>query len=273
MRVAARRLRAAMQAFRPWLPQRATHFRNELGYIGRVLGAVRDLDVFLETLGQWEREDPEHEAALAALGDILRSRRDVARARMLTVLDRRRYDLFVERFAGWLRHGLPASFAAGREPIVEVAPRLVRRRYRSVRRLGDAITRESEPAAYHALRIEGKKLRYALEFVTPVYGQPAADFARRLTTLQDVLGLHQDAYVAVDLLEELAATSWRRLGPGTLLAMGAVEERYRRRAAEYRAQFPDVYRPLRAQWATLKKAFAAMEAPAAAERRPRARAG
>ena len=46
---------------------------------------------------------------------------------------------------------------------------------------GDAIGRGSPPEAYHALRIECKKLRYALEFVGPIYGKQATSFAARLT--------------------------------------------------------------------------------------------
>src|SRR5690606_38574564 len=45
MRVATRRIRAAMQAFRPWLPPRFERFRAELGWVARALGEVRDLDV------------------------------------------------------------------------------------------------------------------------------------------------------------------------------------------------------------------------------------
>ena len=262
MRVAARRLRAAMQAFRPWLPVRAQRFRNELGYVGRALGEVRDLDVFLETLESWEHDDPEHAEALAAIGTVLQARRNVARSRMLTVLDRRRYDIFVERFAAWLRHGSPVSFVAGRQPILAVAPGLVEKRYARVRKLANAITAESPPADYHNLRIEGKKLRYAVEFVTPVYGQPATDFAKQLTALQDVLGLHQDAYVAMDLLGELASTSGRRLGPETVLAMGSVQERYRRDAANLRGQFPRVYKPMRKRWRALRSTMDSRVPPA-----------
>jgi CHAD domain-containing protein len=257
MRVAARRLRAAIQAFSPWLPARAQRFRAELGYIARVLGEVRDLDVFLETIDQWEREDPAHATALAAIAAVLGERRDAARTRMLGVLDRRRYDLFVERFAAWLRRGSPQSFLAGREPIVAVAPRLLAKRYRRFGKMGRAIGRASPPEDYHALRIEAKKLRYALEFVTPIYGTPAAAFARRLTALQDILGAHQDAYVAIDTLDGLATTFSRRLGPETLLAMGSVQERYRVRAAELRSSFPAAWKPLAGEWRGLQKSVSA----------------
>ena len=50
MRVATRRLRAALSLFADVLPVRAQVFREELGWLGRLLGAVRDLDVQLEGL-------------------------------------------------------------------------------------------------------------------------------------------------------------------------------------------------------------------------------
>ena len=90
---------------------------------------------------------------------------------------------------------------------------MVERRYKRVRKQGDLIKANSPPDAYHLLRIDAKKLRYALEFVgTGIYGKPAAEFSSRVTALQDVLGLHQDAYVAIDMLQEIADSSGRRLG-------------------------------------------------------------
>ena len=50
MRVATRRVRAALALFAAVLPVRAQVFREELGWLGRLLGAVRDLDVQLEGL-------------------------------------------------------------------------------------------------------------------------------------------------------------------------------------------------------------------------------
>ena len=50
MRVATRRLRAALSLFEGVLPVRAQVFREELGWLGRLLGAVRDLDVQLQGL-------------------------------------------------------------------------------------------------------------------------------------------------------------------------------------------------------------------------------
>jgi CHAD domain-containing protein len=122
---------------------------------------------------------------------------------------------------------------------------MVERRYKRVRKQGDLIRKDSPPDAYHLLRIDAKKLRYALEFVgNGIYGKPALDFSARVTAMQDVLGLHQDAYVAMDLMQELADSSGRKLGPQTLMAMGSISERYRLDAVDLRTKFPSVYKPL-----------------------------
>ena len=246
MRVATRRMRAALAAFRPVLTPRMLRFRDQFGWVASALGEVRDLDVQLERMHEWRANFPaERAAALEGVEEVLNARRKVARKRMLAVLDSRRYERLCLSFAGALRAGPPKSFAPGRTPILGVAPDLVERRYKRLRKQGDAIKKNSPPEAYHLLRIDAKKLRYALEFVgNGIYGKPATEFSSKVTEMQDVLGLHQDAYVAIDMLQEIADSAGRRLGPGTLMVMGSISERYRLDAIELRARFPGVYKPL-----------------------------
>jgi CHAD domain-containing protein len=253
MRVATRRMRAAMSAFREYVP-RAEPYRRELGWLAGVLGAVRDLDVQVQNLAAWRNTFPSVQAdAFASIEKTLNVQRDRMRARMLAALDSRRYARMVERITAWLRRGPPRSYSAGAERVLAVGPGIIERRYRRLRRHGDAIAPSSAPAAYHALRIDGKKLRYALEFLAPIYGRRSAEFARRVTALQDVLGLHQDAEVAISSLEALAHGARPRLQPDALLAIGALCERYRQQAETLRGEFPAVYRPLLgAEWRRLR---------------------
>jgi len=246
MRVATRRLRAAMAAFRPFLTPRMLAIREQMGWVAASLGEVRDLDVQLERMAEWKAGfPPERAAALQAVEDLLESRRKAARKRMLLMLDSRRYESLCSRFAAALRLGPPRSFAPGRVAVLAIAPDMVERRYKRVRKMGDAIKKDAPPDSYHALRIEAKKLRYALEFVgNGIYGKPALEFSARVTAMQDVLGLHQDAYVAMDMLQDMADNAGRKLGPATLMAMGSISERYRAHAEELRRQFPGVYKPI-----------------------------
>lgn len=258
MRVAARRLRAAMAAFAPYLSPALLRFREPLGWVGAVLGEVRDLDVHLEEFAAYHAHvEPEVAAGLEEIEMVLREDRVRARARMLRALDSARYQRLVEAFAAALRRGAPASHAPGHVPVPLAGPRLLRRRYRAIRRQGDAITPSSLPAEYHALRITAKKLRYALEFLAPLYGPPAAAFSTRVTGLQDLLGRHQDLEVAAQTLREVAARRGRRLSPRALVAVGILAERNRHEGAVLRREFPAVYRQLRgAPWRAVEKACA-----------------
>lgn len=258
MRVAARRLRAALQVFRPFLPPELQRFREEIAWIARALGEVRDLDVQLERMPGWRTGfGPGHEHALDNLETLLRQHRRVARRHMLSALDSERYETLLEGLESALRADI-RTFAPGNVPILAVAPGIIERRYRRLRKRGDAIRRDSPATDYHLLRIEAKKLRYALEFVRPIYGKPARRFVARLTELQDLLGLHQDAEVAQETLYLTGNEAGQRLGPETLMAMGAIAERYRRQAQKLRRAFPGVYRPLTGRdWTRLRRVLEA----------------
>jgi CHAD domain-containing protein len=91
---------------------------------------------------------------------------------------------------------------------------------------------------YHRLRIRCKALRYALEFHGGLYGKAAQRMVDNLVELQDLLGEHQDAEVAVAWLRELMQRRRRRLAPDTAFVAGKLVERYQRTARRLRARFP-----------------------------------
>lgn len=255
MRVAGRRMRAAMQIFEDALPRRAGKLREELKWIAGVLGEVRDLDVQLGQLEEWISEAEDREP-LAELRAVLEERRGRARKAMLRALDSRRYARLVEAFTGMLGHGPARRSRAGTLPVLAAAPDLVRRRYRKVCKIGDAITEESPAEDYHELRKRGKRLRYALEFLSGVYGDPARDLIKPLRALQDVLGDHQDAVVAISHLRELATAAGgsNGLSPPAIFVMGGIARCYETRAEGLRAQFPEAYAGIRGKrWKKLEK--------------------
>jgi triphosphatase len=271
MRVATRRMRAGIALFGAALPARARWLRKELGWIARSLGAVRDLDVQIEQLIEWtDAAEGADRKGLEPLVRILDKRRRQARRKLIRDLDSRRYERMVERGTEMLRHGpLPRSTPA-RTPIFSVAPSLLAKPYRRVRKEGDRIEPSSDPAAFHSLRIRCKRLRYALEFLSPIAPREMRAFVKRLVDVQDVLGEHQDAQVAMAHIRELVSDDGT-LDPRTVFALGRVVERYDRRAAELRAQFPQVYRELRGhQWKDLRHALERrrLEHAAAGLRRP-----
>ena len=256
MRVATRRMRAAMKIFEGALPARTRAFRDALKWVAGALGEVRDLDVQLERLEDWVSEAPsEDQEPLMALRAVLEAQRAKARKAMLRVLDSRRYARLVDSFGDFLRKGPSRRAAGARQPIMEAAPGLLRKPYRKVRKLGDPLTEESSGEEFHELRKKGKRLRYALEFLAGIYGEPMKDFIDPLKDLQDVLGDHQDAEVATSHLRELSVARGRgnRLPPETIFVMGGISRRYEIQARELRTRFPGSYRKaVRKKWKKMR---------------------
>jgi CHAD domain-containing protein len=126
-------------------------------------------------------------------------------------------------------------------PARAVAPDLIEERFRAFRRAARRIEGDSPPTEYHRVRIRGKRLRYALEFLADLYPGQTGPLTKRLTSLQDLLGLHQDAEVAIKRLRRLACEQGADLPPEAIFAMGEIAEHYRQNAVELRARFPKSY--------------------------------
>ncbi len=255
MRVATRRLRAALSLFVEVLPETALKVGEELRWVGETLGAVRDLDVQIEQLDAWlDALEETDRDALVGLRTLLHEQRESGRAAMLEMLDSRRYEAFVSRFGRTLRARHFARSGPASRPARALAPDLIESRFRSVRKGGARIGPTSLATDYHRLRIRCKRLRYALEFLSDLYPGATRPLIRRLVTVQDILGLHQDADVAIERLRHVAVSSSDDLDPGTIFAMGEVAERYRQSMFELRAKFPAAYARLSGkQWKAFHK--------------------
>lgn len=258
MRVASRRMRAAIGAFKRELPPRISALAGELKWLTGILGDVRDLDVQLQQVHDWATSlEPLPPSSLDGLARVLAERRDRARARMLTELDTERFEALLDSLAESLRAGPGKDAPLAARPARDVLPGLLRKRYRRVRKHGDRIQPGADAAMYHRLRIESKKLRYAAEFAAPVLGKAAQQYARRVTALQDLLGAHQDAEVATSRLLAIAQDEPGQLGTDGTLAAGRIIERYLARAAELREAFPAVYTGIRgAAWRECRASWA-----------------
>jgi triphosphatase len=267
MGVATRRMRAAIKLFQDALPERARWFRDELKFFAGVMGEVRDLDVQIERLKEWAARIEEEESfeALSRVVIVLDERRSEARVRLLEALDSTRYERFESSFAEMLRRGPtdkalsgPKAPSAG-APILATAPDRLARLYRKWRKAAKRINGSSHPDEHHDLRKKGKRLRYALEFLSDVYGKKATDeVVKPLKKLQDELGAHQDLIVASDLLEELVTTS-SKLPSRTAFEMGILAGCQRQEAADLRASLvtSENYRVLveGKAWKDLEKAM------------------
>jgi len=213
MRVALRRLHAALRLFSSLVPPDIEALDAPLKKTMEVLGQVRNLDVLVEELVQPHLDGPASEGASetasAALGPLLRQlekqrtlARDAARAWLLSP----EYGYFLLRGQQAL-HGWARTTDATKDLLEDHAHRqLVRLRKRVERRAASA--RPEDDVALHGVRISVKRLRYSLEFFSSLLKKKTRrPWKVFLTRHQELLGKLQDFAVAEEALTGLAKKS------------------------------------------------------------------
>ncbi len=233
MRVATRRMRAAYGIFADHFDSAVLDpFNKGLRRTGRSLGAVRDLDVLLENAETYRATLPPDTAAAGDIGPLLddwHARRAVARRQMLDYLDGQGYRTFVADFRVFLTTpGAGAlTYPADQQPVPyqvrHVVPRLVFTRYEAVRAYEPVIATAPLPI-YHLLRIDCKRLRYALEFFRDVLGPETPGIIKQVTALQDLLGALQDAHVAEGLITDFLQNQPKRKKKSPAISLAGVEQ-------------------------------------------------
>ena len=237
MRVATRRLRAAMRVFDAVLPPALPQCREELRWFAQLLGAVRDLDVQLEHLEQLRSTAAWAEAtALAPLVAQFERQRVEARAALLAAMNKERYACLVAALRAALLAG-PAPDAPDLSSRNE-GRRVILRRYRRFASDAAAMRRGSPHVEFHALRVRGKRLRYSLEPFLDLFGRAGTRALASLRGLQDLLGELQDLATTDARLRALVREQAAALPPDTLVMIGRLMERHDERADEIVRAFP-----------------------------------
>jgi triphosphatase len=257
MRVATRRLRAALRLYEGVYPPRGEEVRQQLAELADALGAERDLDLQLAELRTWQAEANDADRqAFDGLIAALAPQRAEARHALLHVFEGGHFESLAGNVQRLLSESMEPDRPAALQPLGDVVPRLVKREYRKLRRQADEALETTEPAALHQTRIRGKRVRYAVEFVGEVYGRPADRFIRAMTEQQDVLGDHQDAQVGSHRLESMVEQPDTGLSSHQVFLAGRLAQRLDDEAADLRERFPDVYRRVEKCWRDLDRAMA-----------------
>lgn len=243
MRVSVRRMRAVLRAARPLLARRwADKLRAELGWLGRALGPVRDLDVLLMRLREVAaRFETGQQADAEQLFSALQEERAAARSELLRALASERYAALVERLERAVAEPVPVAVQERQVTLVS----LVRKEFD---RLGAAVAAAGDQPAdemLHELRIDGKRLRYTAELGAPVLGEQARELLRACAAMQDVLGDHQDACVAQQRVTALLAGVGSAATIGVAFVAGRLFEREEVRRTETRAAWPAAWARVR----------------------------
>lgn len=251
MRVATRRMRSAFRLFKlAYEPDAIRPFRQELRRLGGTLGTVRDLDVALERLARYADEHPTTD--LSPLLIRWSGHLADARASLLAELDSPHFARFAAQFDEFLRQpgagARPAPSPDAPVPyrVRHAIPPLIADHFARIRAYELAIP-GAPIGTLHALRIEFKRLRYALEFFEEVLGPEARRVIKAIKGQQDHLGDLHDADVAVTELSALldlheasysGTPSFGRPNLDGVYDYLAAQIRERQRLAE---SFPDVW--------------------------------
>ncbi|HEY2206971.1 MAG TPA: CYTH and CHAD domain-containing protein [Pseudonocardia sp.] len=210
MRVAARRMRSTLQAYRRVLDRRGTdHLVEELRWLGRELNDARDTEVIAERLDSTVAELPEELVlgpVAAQLTRSLQRRRADGQERAVAALDSQRY-LALHDAVDTLLEQPPLAKGARRPAGEELRAGVAKAWRRTAKRMAEADSLPQGPerdAALHELRKSAKRLRYAVEVAEPSGGKRAKRTRKDLKKVHTVLGEHQDAVVARPVIRELA---------------------------------------------------------------------
>ncbi|SDH89911.1 CYTH and CHAD domain-containing protein [Propionivibrio dicarboxylicus] len=208
-RVAIRRLRSAFRIFEPVLsPDFVATYLPRWKRLGEQLGRARDWDVLLaETLAPLEAAFPGH-TEVAFLREAAQARRVAADSSAAGALKRVEYSRLLLAFsAALLRQSGPTIGVSPASETVAKPRRFAADRLQRQWKKAVALARQREHASAerrHRLRIELKKLRYALDFFLPLL--PRAELSRYqslLSRLQETAGAYHDQVMARRLVAEL----------------------------------------------------------------------
>ena len=226
MRVAIRRLRSLLRAFRPACDGAALRdFDAGLKAIAAALGPARDWDVFLDGLGAEIAAALPEEPRIAALLRAARQRREAAYAQLRPMLEGpalRRVAWGAVALAEtrpWQAEDDAEAEARRAEPLAAFAAGVLDRRWKRIEVAGTEIAGLPDEE-FHALRIQAKRMRYAAELFAPLWSRKRAKrFLKHLAEVQEAFGLANDAVVARSLMAVLAG----RGGTALAWASGVAE--------------------------------------------------
>jgi inorganic triphosphatase YgiF len=207
LRVGLRRLRTAFSVFGPVLGEASMQpLADTAQSLGRTVGHLRDADVLRDEVVAGAAAGGLDAAAAGALADALGAHRETVRAEVRAALAGETatgflFDLglFIEG-RGWLDPADHTQTARLATPVADVAPALLDRQLKRVRKRGRHF-RRLHAEGLHELRKSLKKLRYAVDMLGPAFpAERVASYLGTLKELQDSFGSMNDAAMAGEAL-------------------------------------------------------------------------
>ena len=215
MRVASRRMRAALPLFEGCFPKKKfPEWLKQIKRITKALGAARDLDVQIERVGEFlEAHDSERfRPGLLRLQLRLRQRRARAQQKVTQALDaleeshtsveiKKRLKPYLDKRDQVYLYP-PALYQAGHDAIQEKLEDLLA--------YDEFVHQPDKIAELHAMRIAAKRLRYTMEIFAPLYPGELKETIQAARKAQDLLGEVHDADVWIGFIPQFIEDERKR---------------------------------------------------------------
>ncbi len=198
-RVAMRRTRSLLALMKGALEANSRR-RFQAGFrdLGRLTGPARDLDVQLLTAEECQARLPEslHDGLERFFAD-LRDKRSKEQVTLAQGLNAPEYQTLL---ADWQAHLEQEDDGSG-SSAAQSAEKIIQKQFAKLLRAIQNLDSTSSDEEVHQVRIQGKKLRYALEFFRSLYPATKMEqLIRDLKQLQDCLGRWNDLSVQENML-------------------------------------------------------------------------
>ena len=217
MRVASRRLRAALQIFTDALPKaKARRWRKQIRKVTRALGAARDADVQIEFVDRvLERATDRRRApGLKRLRLRLAQQRDALQADVDRAMDQLEASGLFESMPRDLHAISVEAQLAGAgtraDALLRQARCVIQRRLEELLAYQQYVDQPHMAEQLHQMRIAAKRLRYTMEVFADVYEGRLDKPLKRAKRLQGQLGQLHDMDVWIDTLPRFIEQERRR---------------------------------------------------------------
>ncbi|MDR6413408.1 CYTH and CHAD domain-containing protein [Pseudarthrobacter sulfonivorans] len=211
LRSATRRARSALAAYRRiYSAVTVRRLRDELKWLGGMLGSPRDAEVMLDRLRGHAAElppGPVSKAAADRLEEELGNTLDTGYRKLQKTLLTERYFRLLDDLEAFRDHPptRPDGAAPARKAAAKLAGKAAKRLQRAARTAKRARRGTQHETALHQVRKDAKRLRHVAESIGPVHGKRARKIAKAAHRQQKILGDFQDSVVSRDVLAKLAA--------------------------------------------------------------------
>lgn len=205
MRVASRRLRAALSDFMPYLRKRGlAAVEKQLKSVADGLGEVRDQDVAILALEKIETHAPSQFSEALKRSIVARKKlREQVRKELKLSLKKSELKQLKSDFIA----GVDKATATQQQKIsqssstfLKMAKVIILDRLKELEKLSDGLFRPFDIDSLHEMRIAAKRLRYAVELFQQCWGHSLGTYAKRVARLQSTLGDVHDCDVWIESL-------------------------------------------------------------------------